>query len=131
VKGEIKSQPQPATGSTYARKITKDDGRIDWALPAQVLFNRIRGLTPWPGAFTFLSPEHKQRLIKVWQAEPVAGATGKPGAVLHADKTGIVVACGEGALRIASLQREGGRRMTVAEFAAGQVIKAGDVLVSE
>lgn len=130
VKGEIKSQPQPATGSTYARKITKDDGRIDWALPAQVLFNRIRGLTPWPGAFTFLAPEHKQRLVKVWQAEPMGGS-GKPGTVLHADKTGIVVACGEGALRITSLQREGGRRMTVAEFAAGQAIKAGDVLVGE
>jgi len=131
VKGEIKSQPQPSTGSTYARKITKDDGRIDWALPAQVLLNRIRGLTPWPGAFTFLSPEHKQRLVKVWHAEPVMSSTGKPGTVLHADKTGIVVACGEGALRITSLQREGGRRMTVAEFAAGQAIKAGDVLVSE
>ncbi|MCD6051225.1 MAG: methionyl-tRNA formyltransferase [Verrucomicrobia bacterium] len=131
VNGEIKPQPQPAMGSTYARKITKDDGRMDWSQPARVLFNRIRGLTPWPGAFTFLAPEQKLRLLKIWQTELVTDAGGQPGKVLQADKTGIVVACGEGALRIASLQREGGRRMTAAEFSAGQAVKAGDVFYSE
>lgn len=131
IAGDIKPQPQPVEGSTYARKITKDDGRIDWSLPAQVLFNRIRGLTPWPGAFTFLPPENKLRLLKVWQAEPVTSVGGKPGTVLQADKTGVVVACGEGALRILALQREGGRRLTALEFSAGQTVKIGDVLCTE
>lgn len=131
INGDIQSQPQPATGSTYARKITKEDGRMDWSLPARVLFNRIRGLTPWPGVFTFLSPEHKLRLLKIWQAEPVTDASGQPGTVLQADKTGVVVACGEGALRLTSLQREGGRRLTAAEFSAGQFVKAGDVFCAE
>jgi methionyl-tRNA formyltransferase len=131
ISGDIKPQPQPAEGSTYARKITKEDGRIDWSQPAQVLFNRIRGLTPWPGAFTFLAPDQKLRLIKVWSAEPVSEVSGEPGKVLQADKTGLVVACGEGALRITSLQREGGRRMTAIEFSAGQAVKSGDVLCAE
>lgn len=131
INGDITPKPQPADGSTYARKITKEDGRIDWSQPAQVLFNRIRGLTPWPGAFTFLAPEQKQRLIKVWSAEPLSEISGEPGTVLQADKHGIVVACGEGALRITSLQREGGRRMTAIEFSAGQAVKSGDVLYSE
>ncbi|MGV3754944.1 MAG: methionyl-tRNA formyltransferase [Verrucomicrobiota bacterium] len=131
ISGDITPQPQPAEGSTYARKITKEDGRMDWSLPARVLFNRIRGLTPWPGAFTFLAPEHKLRLLKIWQAELVTDAGGQPGTVLQADKTGIVVACGEGALRLTSLQREGGRRLTAAEFSAGQAVKAGDVFYSE
>ncbi|HEY1171906.1 MAG TPA: methionyl-tRNA formyltransferase [Verrucomicrobiae bacterium] len=131
INGDIKPQPQPPEGSTYARKITKDDGRMDWAQPARVLFNRIRGLTPWPGAFTFLSPENKLRLLKIWQTELVVDVSGQPGKVLQADKTGIVVACGEGALRITSLQREGGRRMTAAEFSAGQAVKVGDVFYGE
>jgi len=131
INGDIAPKPQPAEGSTYARKIAKEDGRIDWAQPAQGLFNRIRGLTPWPGAFTFLAPEQKQRLLKVWSAEPLSGVSGKPGTVLQADKNGIVVACGEGALRITSLQREGGRRMAAIEFFAGQAVKSGDVLYSE
>jgi methionyl-tRNA formyltransferase len=131
INGEVKPQRQPLEGSTYARKITKDDGRMDWSQPARVLFNRIRGLTPWPGAFTFLSPESKLRLLKIWQTELVPDVSGQPGKVLQADKSGIVVACGQGALRITSLQREGGRRMTAAEFSAGQVVKAGDVFCGE
>jgi methionyl-tRNA formyltransferase len=131
ISGDITPKPQPAEGSTYARKITKEDGRMDWSLPARVLFNRIRGLTPWPGAFTFLAPEHKLRLLKIWQTELLTGVSGQPGTVLQADKTGIVVACGEGALRLTSLQREGGRRLTAAEFSSGQAVKAGDKFYSE
>lgn len=131
ISGDITPKPQPAEGSTYARKITKEDGRMDWSLPARVLFNRIRGLTPWPGAFTFLAPEHKLRLLKIWQTELLTGISGQPGTVLQADKTGIVVACGEGALRLTSLQREGGRRLTAAEFSAGQAVKAGDKFYAE
>lgn len=104
---------------------------MDWSLPARVLFNRIRGLTPWPGAFTFLAPDHKLRLLKIWQTELLTDVSGQPGTVLQADKAGIVVACGEGALRLTSLQREGGRRLTAAEFSAGHAVKAGDVFYPE
>jgi methionyl-tRNA formyltransferase len=125
VSGKITPRPQPPEGVTYARKITKEDGQIDWSQSAGVLWNRVRGLTPWPGAFTHLSVESQPRLLKIWSAEVEARLTGQPGIVLHADKSGLVVACGQQALRIQQLQREGGRRMSVADFLAGHELPVG------
>lgn len=145
VAGKIQPQPQPAEGASYAPKIKKEDGRIDWKLPAKTIWNRLRAFTPWPGAFTFLqSAEHwpganppessqagavpgapKPHLLKIWKTE-VIDQSGKAGEVLSADKTGVVVGCGEKALRVLELQREGGRRMNAAEFLAGHALKAGD-----
>jgi methionyl-tRNA formyltransferase len=155
VAGKIQLVPQPAEGASYAPKIKKEDGRIDWNQPARTILNRLRAFTPWPGAFTFLkacgdeaserSPtQPKPRLIKIWKAEvveesdplihgrdgspsrPVASARRPyPGEILSADKNGIVVACGQNALRILELQREGGRRMGAAEFLAGHSLKCG------
>ena len=119
VGGTIVPQPQPAEGSSYAAKITREDGRIDWSLPAQKIWNRLRAFTPWPGGFTFLPGQGKSQLLKIWRAEVVEGA-GAAGKVLAADKSGIVVACGQGALRILELQREGGKRLTAEQFLAGQ-----------
>jgi methionyl-tRNA formyltransferase len=119
VSGKITPRPQPAEGASYARKITKEDGKIDWTQPAQVLWNRVRGLTPWPGAFTHLPGVGQLRLLKIWSAEVEAELSGEPGTVLRADKSGLVVGCGERALRILQLQREGGRRMSAQEFLAG------------
>ena len=127
VAGKIVPRPQPAQGATHARKITKEDGRLDWTKPAPTLWNRIRAFTPWPGAFTHLPGQPRPHLLKIWQAE-VADQSGQPGQILHADKTGIIVACGEKALRILNLQREGGRRMTAQEFLAGHPLKPGDNL---
>jgi methionyl-tRNA formyltransferase len=84
----------------------------------------VRGLVPWPGAFTFLAEGSHHRLLKIWQAE-VVEATGAPGAVLEAGKPGIVVGCGERGLRILQLQREGSRRVTPQEFLAGHPLPAG------
>ncbi|HWQ93521.1 MAG TPA: methionyl-tRNA formyltransferase, partial [Clostridia bacterium] len=120
-RGSIRSQPQPAEGVVYAPKIKKQDGQIDWSQPARVVWNRVRGLIPWPGAFTFLpvpSPGATAPLLKIWAAEVVA-STGLPGEVLAADKEGIIVACGRDALRITVLQREGGRRLSAEQFLAG------------
>ena len=128
VAGKVVPRPQPAEGATYARKITKGDGRLDWSQPARQLWNRVRGLVPWPVAFTHQRAEGSLRLLKIWQAEPVAGPAAQPGQVMSADRNGIVVACGEGALRILQLQREGGRRLTAQEFLAGCPISAGAVL---
>jgi methionyl-tRNA formyltransferase len=128
VAGKISPQPQPATGSTYATKIKKEDGKIDWQQPAQQIWNRLRAFTPWPGAFTFLQAEPKPQLLKIWKAEVVENS-GPTGTVLSADKTGIVVGCGEGALCILELQREGGKRLPAEQFLMGFPLPAGGRLV--
>jgi methionyl-tRNA formyltransferase len=125
--GSITPRPQPAEGSSYARKITKEDGKLDWTHPARVLWNRVRGFTPWPGAYTHVAHGAAPQLLKVWQAE-VAAESGKAGCVIEAGKNGIVVACGAESLRLTQVQREGGRRMTAAEYLAGHPLKPGDVL---
>jgi len=136
VAGKIQPVPQPAAGASYAAKIKKEDGRIDWNQPAQTIWNRLRAFTPWPGAFTFLPGQPKPQLLKIWKAEVVERSGGaacraeaserRPGEILSVDKTGMVVGCGGHALRILELQREGGRRLTAAEFLAGHPMKVGE-----
>jgi methionyl-tRNA formyltransferase len=125
--GKITPHPQPTEGVSHARKISKEDGHLDWHQPAPVLWNRIRAFTPWPGAFTHLPAQPKPVLLKVWQAE-ITDHSGAPGEILQADKSGIVVACAGQALRILNLQREGGRRMTAQEFLAGHPLTTGQKL---
>ena len=115
VAGNIKAEPQPVEGSTYAAKIKKEDGQIDWRRPAVETWNRFRAFTPWPGSYTFLAAQPKPQLLKIWKIELV-DAAGEPGRVMSADKTGIVVGTGQGALRILELQREGGKRLAVEPF---------------
>jgi methionyl-tRNA formyltransferase len=128
VAGKIQPQPQPATGSTYAAKIQKEDGKIDWNQPATQIWNRLRAFTPWPGAFTLLRAEPKPQLLKILKAEPVENS-GRAGEILSADKTGIVVGCGEKALRILELQREGGKRLPAAAFLMGFPMPPGSGLL--
>jgi len=123
VSGKIVSQPQPKEGATYARKITKEDGKLDWSHPARVLWNRVRGLTPWPGTYTFLQRSPAPVLLKIIRAEPFETQVATPGEILSATRDGIVVACGEGALRILELQREGGKRLSAQQFLAGFPIR--------
>jgi methionyl-tRNA formyltransferase len=124
VAGKISPRPQPAEGASYAAKIKKEAGRIDWNQPAQKILDRLRAFTPWPGAFTFLKAEPKLQLLKIWKAE-IMERSGAAGEILQADKNGVVVACGQNALRILELQREGGRRMNAPEFLAGHPLKFG------
>jgi methionyl-tRNA formyltransferase len=124
VDGKIQPQPQPATGSTYAAKIKKEDGQINWQRPAVESWHRLRAFTPWPGAFTFLQTEPEPMLLKIQRVE-VVERTGEPGQVLAADKNGLVVACGKDALRILELQREGCKRLSAEAFLAGFPIKLG------
>lgn len=126
--GRIVPTPQPAEGASYARKISKEDGLIDWAQPAPVLWNRVRGFTPWPGAYTHLKTDGAARLLKLWHAEVEPTLSGQPGEILRADKNGVVVACGEQALRVTQLQREGGRRLGAQEFLAGHPLVVGSRL---
>jgi methionyl-tRNA formyltransferase len=124
VAGKITPQPQPIEGASYAAKIKKEDGKIDWNEPGEKVLNRLRAFTPWPGAFTFLQAEPKPQLLKIWKAELVE-KSGGAGEVLSADKSGIVAGCGQNALRILELQREGGRRLTAEQFLTGFPLKPG------
>ena len=109
---------QPGVGVTYASKIDKAEARLDWSQPAAVLARKLRAFNPFPGAVATLAGEP----VKAWRGEVVA-ASGRPGQVLTADSTGIVVACGEGALRLTELQKPGGRRVTAADFLHGSVLR--------
>jgi methionyl-tRNA formyltransferase len=124
VAGTIQPHPQPAEGVTYARKITKEDGHIDWNRPARAIWNQVRGLLPWPGAFTLLPAQPHPHLLKIWHAQ-VTDLSGPAGEVLQANKNGIVIGCGEKALRVLELQREGARRLTPQQFLAGHSLTPG------
>lgn len=125
--GKLPPRAQPAEGVTYARKIRKEDGRINWRRSATEIWNQVRGLVPWPGAFTQVRGAETPRLLKIWKASPEK-AGGEPGMVLSADDEGIVVGCGEGSLRIEELQREGGRRLATREFLRGFDMGRGTTL---
>jgi methionyl-tRNA formyltransferase len=124
VAGKIQPRAQPAEDVSYAAKIKKQDGEIDWNQSARAIWNRVRALTPWPGAFTHLPSQGQSQLLKIWEAAP-AELSGSAGEILQADKSGIVIGCGEGSLRVQTLQREGGRRMSAAEFLAGCPLARG------
>lgn len=128
VVGRIMPSPQPAEGVTHARKITKEDGRIQWQQPAMAVWRRIRALVPWPGTYTYLPATPKPLLLKVWRANVAPEVCGAPGTVLATSRDGILVACGEDGLCITELQIEGGRRMSAAEFIAGRRLCPGQVL---
>ena len=109
---------QPDAGVTYARKIDKAEARLDWSQPAALLVHKVRAFNPFPGAVVNLAGEP----VKVWRGDAVA-AGGRPGQVLAANTAGIVVACGEGALRLTELQKPGGRRVSAADFLHGRTLQ--------
>lgn len=125
--GRIQPRPQPAEGVTYARKITREDGCLDWSLPAEVLARRIRAFTPWPGAYTFL-PVKSRRRLKILAAEPLERPAAKPGEILKAGPESLLVACGAGVLQVLEVQREGGRPMSAGALLAGCPLAVGQAL---
>jgi methionyl-tRNA formyltransferase len=112
--GDLPAVPQPEAGVTYAAKISKDEAKLDFTLPAEVLARKVRAFNPFPGA----QAQAGATTVKIWNAQPVQAA-GQPGQVLAADAQGIVIACGEGALRATELQKPGGKRLAAAEFLKG------------
>jgi methionyl-tRNA formyltransferase len=119
-RGSISETPQRSGGVTYAKKILKEEARIDWTKPAREIDCAIRGLSPVPGAWC----EVKGERLKILYAEPVSGS-GTPGTVLD-DR--LAIACGDGALRLARLQRAGKSTMTADELLRGFALRKGDVL---
>ncbi|MCZ4304081.1 methionyl-tRNA formyltransferase [Zoogloeaceae bacterium G21618-S1] len=116
----LEGERQPAEGVTYAHKIAKAEARLDWHRPAIELARQVRAFDPFPGAVAELDG----RLIKLWQASP-ADDSGAPGTVLKADAEGVLIACGDGALRVTVLQQPGGRRVSAAEFLQASPLVAG------
>ncbi len=106
-------RPQPAHGVTHARKLDKAEARLDWTQPATRLAHQVRAFNPWPMAEAEVAGERLR--VHAAQAMPLAH-TAMPGTVLHAGRSGLDVACGEGALRILTLQRAGGRAITAADY---------------
>jgi len=121
--GSAPSVPQVEDMATYAPKISKADGQIDWKLPARSIHNRIRGFQPWPGCYF----RHQNVTIKVIRSEVIPGS-GKPGEVLHVGTAGPVIMTGEHALRLSELQPEGKKSMTGAAFLCGHSWAVGDIL---
>ena len=109
--GALQAVPQPEEGVTYAAKIGKEEAKLDFSLPAEVLARKVRAFNPFPGANGLVDGV----TVKFWSAQPAEGS-GEPGQVLRADADGVVIACGEGALRVLELQKPGGKRLGAAEF---------------
>ena len=114
---------QDEAQACYAAKISKEEARLDWGLPAAVLARRIRAFNPFPGAVAQLGGEP----LKVWLARPAAGS-GAPGEVLAVSGQAIRVACGDGALDLLEVQKAGGKRLPAAAFLAGNALAAGQHL---
>jgi methionyl-tRNA formyltransferase len=112
--GTLVRTPQPQQGITYAHKIDKAEGLIDWRLSADVIARRVRAFDPFPGASTTLADG---TVLKIWQAVVLPTThSGSPGTVLAVGPEGVTVACGEDALRLTELQRPGGKRLMARDF---------------
>jgi methionyl-tRNA formyltransferase len=116
VRGEITPIPQENSDASFAPLLKKEDGTINWSIPAQTIYNRIRGLQPWPGAFTLF----RGKVCQIWGKPAEKLASPELSGTILTDGNELVVACGnETALRLDSVQVEGRKRVTVREFANG------------
>jgi methionyl-tRNA formyltransferase len=120
----LQREVQDDEQSTYASMMKKEDGRIDWSRSAQEIHNHVRGLDPWPGAYTTINGE----LLKLAGTGPETEEGNQPGSVISADKHGVCVACGSGSLRIKELQLAGRKRLAAADFLRGCPLEPGALM---
>ncbi len=128
-RGDITPVPQDDALATKCGKLSKDMGRIDFTEDAEDIRNLVRGLNPWPSAFTYL----EKKMLKIWKAEVVVsnvwkGSGAAPGTVVDVAKDSFTVATGSGLLKVLELQLEGKKRMSTADFLLGYKLKPGTVL---
>jgi len=121
--GRLDPEKQADALSCYAPMLRKEDGIIDWTAPAPAVKNRVRGMSPWPGAYTFLDG----LTLKLFRVSTGSG-TGRPGTVIQAGKNRVEVACGSGSVMLEEVQLEGRKRLTAADFLAGFKIEPGTLL---
>ncbi len=122
--GELNESPQDDSQATFAPQLKKADGLIDWELSATELSHRIRGLSPWPGAYTFVPSGQIDKVrLKIYSAQALKiEDVAIPGTVLQANNDGFIIACGEDALKIEDVQLEGKKRMNSADMLRGTPI---------
>ncbi|MBI2339895.1 MAG: methionyl-tRNA formyltransferase [Deltaproteobacteria bacterium] len=120
--GQITPTPQDDSKATLAPALKKEDGKIDWRTSASEIANRIRGLNPWPGAYTFID----NKMLKIYHGQVLAEKTDKaPGTVYFLNEKGIHVSCGEGAIVLTEVQLEGKRCLPASEFVRGYRLEVG------
>jgi len=127
-RGAVAETPQEESASSYARRLTKDDGLVDWSRPAGRVHDQIRGLHPWPHAHSYLQGR-RLILLRSVTAEATAGAP--PGTILVARGNELHVATGAGIVELTEVQAEGKRPMNVREFLSGHRLTAGDRFTSK
>ncbi len=120
--GLLTAVPQDDASATYAAKLLKSEGQIDWRLDALHIWRAVRAFNPFPGCVAGFN----DAMIKIWQATVRDSMHGEPGEVLGVDKQGITVACGKDALRLEVLQRPGGKAQPASQFLQAVPVKAGD-----
>jgi methionyl-tRNA formyltransferase len=124
--GQAPRAAQDHNAASHAGKLKRGDGAIDWQLSAARIYRQIHAFDPWPGSFTVLS---EGVVIKVFPpVEALRTQSSEPGKVIEAGRDGIIIGCGEGALRILEVQPAGSRRMPVIDFLAGRNLQEGDFL---
>lgn len=128
--GTLTAELQDDNLANYAEKLSKAEGELDWSKPAIELDRTVRAFNPWPVAWTLLGGE----TLRIWQAQAEqTGHNQTPGTVLSADKTGLVIACGEGVLRINTLQIPGKKAMAITDIlnSGKQLFTAGETRLGE
>lgn len=120
--GTINREAQDSSLATYAPPLTREEERIDWTRTAAAIKNHVRGMNPYPGAYT----SHDNKKLKIWRVKLVPGGAGQPGETLAVDKKeGFVVQAGEGAVLVQEVQPQGKGRMAAADFARGYRVSPG------
>lgn len=126
--GAVTPRKQEASKATFAPSFKKEEGRVDWEKPAEEIYNRIRGMNPWPGAYTFF----RKKMLKIFRASQINKDFKKdPGTVIEASDQGILVHTGKYCLILEEIQLEGRKRMPVARFLQGNPFPLGIRLGSE
>ena len=131
-RGGLSEHSQPETGVTYAPKLKKQDGAIEWPSEAQHIERKIRALSPWPRAYCRVAIREKEKRLQLTAATVIdaSNAAGiPPGTVLQADESGLVVACGTGTLRVNRLIPEGRSEMSAADFLRGSPLAVSSVIL--
>jgi methionyl-tRNA formyltransferase len=120
--GRIAAEKQDDAQATWAPLLKKEDGRIDWTRGAQAIHNQVRGLQPWPGAYT----SFRGQKLHIWRTRPAGQAAGEPGRLVNLKPP--LVACGAGGLELVEVQLEGRKRIAAADFANGRRLTENEIL---
>lgn len=120
-RGALEPQPQDDSLSCYAKMLHKSMGQMDWSRPAKELDRLIRGLNPWPSAYT----SYHGKVLKIWEAQPAEG-TAEPGRIAAVEKDAVLVGTGQGLLRLTKVQLAGKKRMDMKDFLLGYQLRPGE-----